>query len=75
MNTQITDMFVRAAVEKSRETLDNYSRLSDEQLEEIAGRYIPNPISRTYTRLFVDGRTPTTGQYEIANKILEKRRD
>jgi len=93
MNTQITDMFVRQAVAKGNETWAKFKELSDEQLEGIVGNHIPNPISRTYTRLFVGGThsllgrnfdgsyefnkgyVPTMGEYEIAGKLLEERRE
>ena len=73
MNTQITDMCVRAEIKKSRQVRHNYQILSNEQLGEIVGRYVPNPVARTFRKLFVDNRTPSTRQYEIAKDILEER--
>lgn len=70
MNSQITDMCVRTAVEESRKTRNEFGKLSDEQLERIIENHIPNPISRTYTRFCVGGTASLWGRNEDGSYSL-----
>ena len=74
MNTQITDMFVLREIRMGRERRVRLSQASDEELERITDRYIPNPLKRAYTRLFVSYSTPSTAEYKDAINILAERR-